>query len=449
MIRQLKIRSTQKDVKMKEEVVKESALDRLLKARGKTRAEFEAEKNSVEEALNEDTAGEKFLDQEPETERGEAITEVLDACAKKAQQFYKVLGKMIEKGKKITGAEKTNSFNPLFIGPTGAGKTSIIKTWARDNGYEVVTINMMGDALDFLGVKDIDTNYDLQTDDKGNTIKTARVRTVATKAFDQFLFGNTKILFLDEINKTNPRILQALYDIISFHRVQNGDDVMFLSKLLFVVGAMNPSDYGSSRESLDPALKARMQIYHVSYDTEGLKKYLLDSVEEYIQEAKEELEELNGAEDQADEIADWSEIYERWCGVKDILETVFADVKKIRWTDAARIADTSEGEAVFIPRTFEAAVNNCDGTKISFIKEIKTNCGIAAAEQMNNILANYRDKEHKANLIWNKNYDVKEDEEDKSFLDSENDIEVSDEDKEATELKQSALRRLKDARRNN
>ena len=128
MIRQLKIRSTQKDVKMKEEVVKESALDRLLKARGKTRAEFEAEKNSVEEALNEDTAGEKFLDQEPETERGESITEVLDACAKKARQFYKVLGKMIEKGKKITGAEKTNSFNPLFIGPTGAGKTSIIKT---------------------------------------------------------------------------------------------------------------------------------------------------------------------------------------------------------------------------------------------------------------------------------------------------------------------------------
>ena len=75
---------------------------------------------------------------------------------------------------------------------------------------------MMGDALDFLGVKTINRDYELKLDDEGNTKKVARVSTVATQAFDPFLTGKTKILFLDELNKTNPRILQALYDLISF-----------------------------------------------------------------------------------------------------------------------------------------------------------------------------------------------------------------------------------------
>ena len=450
--RLLKAKKELTNESMEKEVVEESALDRILKARGKTRDEFEAEKrnrNNFEENLNEDTAGEKFTG-EPETEKGETITDVLDRCAKGATRFYRLLHSMMAKGKKPVTAKKTNTYNPLFIGPTGAGKTSIVETWARDHGYELISdLNTMGDALDFLGVKTIDRDYELEIDDAGTKKKTPRVATVATKAFDRFLRGNTKILFLDEINKINPTILKALYDLISFHAVNNGDEWMPLPKLLFVVGAMNPSDYEGDRYALDPALKRRMQLVPISYDTEGLKKYLLASADEMLEEATEQLQAIDSTEISPEELAELSETYEQWAGIKDILEKVFENPARIHWTDPEKISNLGESERMFTPGTFEGAINYCDGTKTSFIKSVQRYCGIDAADQMNNILANYKDKDHKANLIWDKNYDVKEDEEDKSFLDAENSVEVSAEDQNATELRKSALRRIKDARKNN
>lgn len=460
MIRQLKIRATQKDVKMKEEVVKESALDRLLKARGKTRAEFEAEKNRVEEALNEDTAGEKFLDKEPETAYGETITDLLDKCARNAEIFYEdielEIEMEVEKGRdlddvlaEIRSRKRTNTFNPLFIGPTGAGKTSIISQWAYKNGYELVSLNMMGDALDFLGVKTIDKEHNIILDDEGHTAKVSRAKTVATQAFDVFLRGKKKILFLDEINKTNETILKSLYDLISFHVIQNGDDVMELPKLKFVVGAMNPSEYGSGRERLDPALKARMIIYEVNYDIEKLRDFLVTQYDKEVEVREYKLKKLYERNAGEEEIQKALTIYAEKAGKKDLIEKLLENPKKIKFTGGAQIADGSDTDRIFVPRTLESAINSSDGTKNNFLQVASTICGALAADQMNNILANYKDKDHKANLIWAKDYNVKEDEEDKSFLDSENDIEVSDEDKEATELKQSALRRLKDARRNN
>ena len=215
----------------------------------------------------------------------------MDECAERADDFYTELLSMIKRGTVTVSAKQTNSYNPCFVGPTGAGKTSIIETWARDRGYEIITINMMGDALDFLGVKTIDREHEVQTDDEGHTEKKARVSTVATQAFDPFLHGKTKVLFLDEINKTNPVILQALYDLISFHTIQNGDEKMALPKLLFTIGAMNPSEYGG-REELDPALKARLRIIHVNYDTKGLKTYLIANYTQRIEQDEQSLKEL-------------------------------------------------------------------------------------------------------------------------------------------------------------
>lgn len=189
---------------------------------------------------------------------------------------------------------------------------------------------MMGDALDFLGVKTINRDYDLPVDDEGHTKKVARVSTVATQAFDQFLTGPKKVLFLDEINKANPTILQALYDLISFHTVQNGDEVMELPKLLFTVGAMNPSEYGN-REPLDPALKARMQIYHVNYDTEGLRDYLIKSLTEFVEDDEDNLKEFEKGE--KEEIAgltadEWKHKYEKDFGRLELTKAIFAEPSK-------------------------------------------------------------------------------------------------------------------------
>ena len=277
------------------------------------------EEEVVESILDEETAAQRFAKEaEPEDLNGDSITDILDDCAKKANSFYRILAAKAKRGIITATAKETNKFNPLFVGPTGVGKTSIISTWARDRGYELITLNMMGDALDFLGVKTINRDYELKLDDEGNTKKVARVSTVATQAFDPFLTGKTKILFLDELNKTNPRILQALYDLISFHTVQNGDELMYLPKLLFTVGAMNPSTYGGGRDQLDPALKARMQIVYVNYDTKGLKEYMLKELNQDIEVIEAEIKDIKDSGGSEEDAKDWLDDYKiafcKWLG---------------------------------------------------------------------------------------------------------------------------------------
>lgn len=413
----------------------------------KNDANVEKEEEVVESILDEETAAERFAKEaEPENSGGNSITDILDDCAKKANSFYRILAAKAKRGIIPATAKETNKFNPLFVGPTGAGKTSIISTWARDRGYELITLNMMGDALDFLGVKTINRDYDLKVDDEGNTKKVARVSTIATQAFDPFLTGKTKILFLDELNKTNPRILQALYDLISFHTVQNGDEVMYLPKLLFTVGAMNPSEYGGGgRDQLDPALKARMQIVYVNYDTKGLKEYMLKELNQDLEVIEAEIKDIKDNGGSEEDAKDWLDDYKIALGKKDLLEIIFANPKSFTWTNPQSIADADELAPVLVPRTFEMALSNCDGTKADFLKKVLKLCGTDAAEMINNILAKYKDKDHKANLIWGKDYSVKDDDVENG-VSAEDDIIGTKEEEEEAELNTNLLKKLQKIR---
>ena len=408
--------------------------------------------------LNErETAEAKFTQIEPEDAKGATISEILDHCAEEAREFYDKLEDIVEADLKLPSVESTNHFNPCFKGPTGAGKTSIIRTWARDNGYEVITLNMMGDALDFLGVKTINRDYDLE-DDEGNTRKVARVSTIATQAFDPFLRGKTKILFLDEINKTQPAILQSIYDLISFHYIQNGDERMYLPKLLFTVGAMNPAEYGGGRDALDPALKARLQIYDINYDTNGLLLYLIKTFETYVDATTKKLQKLvsQDAEENKDKIEERNKSLVKDLGRLDLANVLKDNQSKIQWSDAQSIADSADDDdaKIFVPRKLESALVNCDGTKDSFLKWVRFECGDEATQLMNDILSKYQDKDHIANQIWGKDYSVKDDEsqeaeapvklsdEEAAVLDA-----ASDEAKEQAQVNKNLYRKLVDKRK--
>lgn len=384
------------------------------------------------------TAKDVFSDAEPETSNGESIEDILNECEMLALDTIADIKARAKHGITDASAKRTFGGNPLFVGPTGAGKTSIVSTWARDKGYELISLNMMGDALDFLGVKTINRDYELVLDDDGNKKKTARVSTVATQAFDPFLTGKLKILFLDEINKVNPTILQALYDLISFHTVKNGDETMFLPKLLFVVGAMNPSSYGGGREVLDSALKARMTIYQVTYDIPALRKYMLDDLDKSIQAVRKEIEALDKKEDDP-MFATLARRYEQYCGRRDLADAVLT--KKLQFTAADAIDGFDELDPVFTPRTFEEALRSSDGTKLNFIKKIRMNCGIDAQEHISTLLTSYVSKDHKANKIWGKDYGVKSKDDSKSAEDQIFDA-ASDEDKNNNAPKETLLHQM-------
>lgn len=403
----------------------------------------------AEKKLEETTAGEKFGQVEPEDPRGRTISEILDECEAMAEVFYDSLEDIAATGRELPSARQTNTFNVILKGPTGAGKTSLIATWAKNRGYELVTLNMLGDALDFLGLKAINREYELQVDDKGTTKKVSRAMTVPTQAFDCFLRGKMKILFLDEINKANQRIVRSLFDLISFHLVQSGDnEMLYLPKLLFTVGAMNPSEYGGDRETLDPALKARMKVIPVNYDTMGFKEYLIKTNETSMDSAKDRVEKWSADPEKNKELIEKGKRrYFIFSGRLELAKALFANPAKFKWTDAESISTSSDDDdaKVLVPRTLEAAFQGCDGTKKSFLLQVKEWCGLEALDLINNILANYKDKEHIANKIWGQDYTPVEK---KPVNQAEEDIvnSATDDEKAAGELSQNLYRKLQSRR---
>ena len=218
---------------------------------------------------------------------------------------------------------------------------------------------------------------------------------------------------------------------------------MLLPKLLFTIGAMNPSDYGN-RELLDPALKARLRLIRVDYDTKALKSYLIANYTQRIEEDEETLKELAASKEPEESplFTKWKRLYTQNCGRKDIVEALFADLTKFHWTDAAMITDADELDPVFVPRTLENALNNCNGTKADFLLKVRGICGIDAVSLCNELLSTYQDKDHIANKIWEKDYSVKDDEEEQNTTETDIVNSASEEDKQATQLKKSLHRKI-------
>ena len=140
----------------------------------------------------------------------------------------------------------------------------------------------------------------------------------------------------------------------------------------------------------------------------------------------------------------WKRLYVQNSGRRDIVEALFADLTKFHWTDAAMIADAGETEPASAPRTLENALNNSNGTKADFLLKVKGMCGVEATSLCNELLSTFQDKDHIANLIWEKDYTVKDDSEqendaEKAIIDSS-----SEEDKSASQLKKSLYRKIAD-----
>ena len=115
---------------------------------------------------------------------------------------------------------------PHIIGHAGIGKSSIIYQVAEKLGYEVVELRLgqMSDAGELIGLPEFNR------DAKGNALSTTFVKP------DWFPTREKTILFLDEINRSNKDILQAVFQLVYDKRIANH----ILPKDVHVVAASNP-----------------------------------------------------------------------------------------------------------------------------------------------------------------------------------------------------------------
>ncbi len=138
----------------------------------------------------------------------------------------------------------------LIVGKHGVGKSEIIKQYFNQKGFEIVTLflGQMSDAGDILGLP------------KERVISESGVVTSVMDFLPPFWWQHEKpfLLFLDELNRARPEILQVIFDLV-LNRQLGGRS---LPKGSVVISACN---YGDSYQitDLDPALVSRFNIYEL------------------------------------------------------------------------------------------------------------------------------------------------------------------------------------------
>jgi len=143
-----------------------------------------------------------------------------------------------------------SSHNIMLVGKHGIGKSEILTDYFQKEGLRVVTLflGQMSDPGDIIGLPSkIETK-----DEKGNVTS----QTDFTPPYWFPVDGKPVVLFLDELNRARPEILQTVMDL-TLNRKLAGKDLPEGSR---VIAAVNDGDEYQLTD-LDPALVSRFNIY--------------------------------------------------------------------------------------------------------------------------------------------------------------------------------------------
>lgn len=136
------------------------------------------------------------------------------------------------------------SHNIMLCGRHGIGKSRIIESFFQEKGYKVVTLflGQMSDPGDLIGLPHKDE---------------ATGHTVFLPPFWFPTDSTPVVLFLDELNRARPELLQAVMDL-SLNRRLAGRSLPEGSR---IISAVNTGEQYQITE-LDPALVSRFNIYN-------------------------------------------------------------------------------------------------------------------------------------------------------------------------------------------
>ncbi len=156
----------------------------------------------------------------------------------------------------------------LLTGYHGIGKSESIRDHFQSKGYRMITlfVGQMADAGDVIGLpdrKEINVEY---TDTDGNThTEKTKITEFCPPKWWPLDMNEKVIIFLDEVNRGKPELMQCLMDMI-LNRKLNGRDLPPKTR---IIGAMNPMEEGYYQvEELDPAFIDRWNVIELIPTTE-------------------------------------------------------------------------------------------------------------------------------------------------------------------------------------
>jgi len=136
-------------------------------------------------------------------------------------------------------------YNTLLSGVHGIGKTYAVMQAVEDLNWRMkyYSTSTLDPYVDLVGVP-------VPTALEGDNPILKMVRPQEINEVD--------LIFFDELNRADPRTLNAVLEIVQFHSI-NGEH---LPNLKCVVGAVNPSGEDYNVDDLDPALLDRFHLYY-------------------------------------------------------------------------------------------------------------------------------------------------------------------------------------------
>lgn len=282
--------------------------------------------------------------------------------------------------------------NVLIVGPAGAGKTAMVKRWAKSRGVRILNKSAMeldmGDLGGVVGIVDVDDSDMEKKYGKGNyrlAKQQRRAQRMSLDEFDElgeFVNGKYCVLFLDEFNRAAGAVRSSLLTLINNHVISDTSvpgGKRFLPAFLFTVAAVNPTSYSDNIEPFDPAELGRLRVKEIQYDVPDTLRYLGGVWENRIKRY----------EDKGN-----AKMLARAKGQYEILKRLLTHPAFHFATEQEENQsreDGPAGHAALSPRTLEMCLLTCNGTKDHFMKLYPEFCGNVQLPMIKQIMAGYKD----------------------------------------------------------
>ena len=281
------------------------------------------------------------------------------------------LDRALATNKRLQRRGKTDGWSNICLtGEAGVGKTARVKQWAKERGVNLYIKRATDlDVTDMGGAPVPDENR-------------KKVSRLTTSEWDQLDRPNS-VLFLDELNRAASDVRGSLLTLVNNHTIPDQDvpgGERFLKNMLFTVVAINPADSRHNVDELDSAEYDRMKEVPVIANKKSLLKYLTTEFKRDIEASTDEEDKLVLA------------------GQLKLVETLLSSPDFYFDSVEQRMDNIDRGQHKSLsPRTFEAAINNCDGTKDDLLAVWSSNCGSSSKSMVERILKNYVDVDDEAN----------------------------------------------------
>lgn len=153
-------------------------------------------------------------------------------------------------------------FNPLFVGPPGLGKSSVVQAWCVKNNLPFIDLRSAYlESPDVIGFPSIEN-----IDGKQTTVHN-------TPEFWPTDPNWEGVILLEEPNRGTTSIMNCWMQLLTDRKVHKYS----LPKGAMIAGCINPEGAEYDVSAMDFALKDRFEIFDVSYDKDSFVSYMKEA----------------------------------------------------------------------------------------------------------------------------------------------------------------------------